>query len=1204
MLQASRMIYGDRKIWKRNHGEPPEISVIMPTYCRGERSLRNSVESVLAQTFENFEFIIIDDGSRDSTFRILEEYYGKDSRIVLIRHEQNCGLPALRVNEGIMEAGGKYIAYQFDDDMYNPDCLEILHAEICKYDGLCLVYGNCEVSIRIDGQHSVVRTLGKEFNYGILMNGNYIANNSVLHHKEIFELVGMYDPHVLTARFSDYDLWLRMARKVPFYWINKNVSKVFAGEEHSLGREIEYRMADTRKYLEIPRDSLLKASVIGEYAVDGFDHCLKYFDDKWIDKLIRQYAIPYRIKAIYYYTHLESFTLNVTRPHKKIIAVTKSDYSTSVDVTIRNFTNRLDSFCYKSFFVNESGLELADPGEYDILALYRTVGNPSLTYKEKHIDKPTIYFMDDNMFKFHELGSEYDYLQPGTVYYENLVKQVSVSHLVASYNPIISEDCREYNSRIISLSTNIPGRFLSGNTRSSSGKIKIAMFSGMARIKVVQNIWPSLERISEKYGDRIEFHFWGINPEMYGTLSSSVFYEPFTHSYDMYVERLQNSQFDFHICPLDSEFDASRSKSPVKFLEGAVAGAVGIFSNVSPYRHLPDLACLKVDKYEDWFEVMDRALTMDIRVRQNMLTYAQKFIVDNYSTESQAKRFLTALDAAELIAKLKGKKIAYFFHESYLGGATLHLFKHALYIKGLGIDVILCLPETQRSIQDLPLLAGGYGLSISYIQYTYHVELVEPNASEIRQAHPVADWLLEHDIGLVHSVTYIPSVGIACKMTGIPHAATLHMFYACKAGPFFLQHNKLIDAIHSSSLKYSRQWSGHLGVEAIRIACPVDPVFFDLFPENCRSQRNGNIKILVSGTLQDRKNQLDAIKAIVLLIDKGYSVELDLIGYHNLRNDYVAECEQVISDKQLSEKIKIHGFTENPEKYYSGHADILLCASVEESMPQTILQAMAAGVLVVSTVVGGVKEVLKDNYSGIIAGGHDEAALCAALERAINLDDTSRKAILTNAFRSVKVIADPDFVFSELVHFYNTAFDNRVANGEPLLLRQMNAKIGPAKSGTSAREERQYEIEMVNRDPDKILVGGKSLIRPREYVVETEFDGWTELKVRVGTHREQCEGDIVVRIYEFGSKDLVREVSLNRVRLDDNQLLAIPFAAIDRSREKKFVVSLAFFPTDSGRGRKTCVYEYARKNSYVQKVCYKLGLWDSYALYGYLKYNI
>ncbi len=97
-----------------------KLSVIMPVY-NGQDFVSKAIESILGQTFSDFEFIIINDGSTDRTLKILESYQKKDKRIVLLNQE-NKGI-AKSLNRGIAKAKGDYIARQDADDISFPDRL-------------------------------------------------------------------------------------------------------------------------------------------------------------------------------------------------------------------------------------------------------------------------------------------------------------------------------------------------------------------------------------------------------------------------------------------------------------------------------------------------------------------------------------------------------------------------------------------------------------------------------------------------------------------------------------------------------------------------------------------------------------------------------------------------------------------------------------------------------------------------------------------------------------------------------------------------------------------------------------------------------------------------------------------------------------------------------------------------------------------------
>jgi glycosyltransferase involved in cell wall biosynthesis len=93
----------------------PAVSVVMPAY-NAEKYIGEAIESILNQTFDDFELIIIDDASTDSTWKIIQEYAKKDTRVVIFQNEKNLKL-AKTLNIGILKAQGKYIARMDADDI-------------------------------------------------------------------------------------------------------------------------------------------------------------------------------------------------------------------------------------------------------------------------------------------------------------------------------------------------------------------------------------------------------------------------------------------------------------------------------------------------------------------------------------------------------------------------------------------------------------------------------------------------------------------------------------------------------------------------------------------------------------------------------------------------------------------------------------------------------------------------------------------------------------------------------------------------------------------------------------------------------------------------------------------------------------------------------------------------------------------------------
>ncbi len=104
------------------NGKEELVSIILPSY-NTEKYIADAIESVLSQTYNNWEMIIVDDGSTDNSIQIIDEYVRRDKRIRLIKSDKNCGLPSAR-NKAIKVAKGRYIAFLDSDDMWLPEKLE------------------------------------------------------------------------------------------------------------------------------------------------------------------------------------------------------------------------------------------------------------------------------------------------------------------------------------------------------------------------------------------------------------------------------------------------------------------------------------------------------------------------------------------------------------------------------------------------------------------------------------------------------------------------------------------------------------------------------------------------------------------------------------------------------------------------------------------------------------------------------------------------------------------------------------------------------------------------------------------------------------------------------------------------------------------------------------------------------------------------
>jgi glycosyltransferase involved in cell wall biosynthesis len=183
--------------------------------------LSEAVESVLEQTFGNFEFIIINDGSTDGSTEVLRQYAGIDDRIRLLEQENRGLTPSL--NRGINRARGAYVARMDADDVCLPRRFELQVDYLDRHPG-CVVVGGEPEMIDAEGKpleksdplydafdldNMDYRYDHKEVDRRLLTGGWFLNHPTVMMRRSALEAVGGYDEHFKTAQ--DRDLFLRLA---------------------------------------------------------------------------------------------------------------------------------------------------------------------------------------------------------------------------------------------------------------------------------------------------------------------------------------------------------------------------------------------------------------------------------------------------------------------------------------------------------------------------------------------------------------------------------------------------------------------------------------------------------------------------------------------------------------------------------------------------------------------------------------------------------------------------------------------------------------------------------------------------------------------------------------------------------------------------------------------------------------------------------
>jgi len=181
----------------------PIVTVLMPVY-NGERFLDQAIRSILNQTFTDFEFLIIDDGSTDASVKIVESY--DDRRIRFIQNDKNYGISAT-LNKGIEMARGNFIARMDADDLSYPERLEKQFAYMSEHSDCALLSTWARIVSESGEPIWTNRWKSRHYYYNLVFRC-IIYHSSVMYRRDAVIAVDKY-----TLEYSeDYELWNRMAR--------------------------------------------------------------------------------------------------------------------------------------------------------------------------------------------------------------------------------------------------------------------------------------------------------------------------------------------------------------------------------------------------------------------------------------------------------------------------------------------------------------------------------------------------------------------------------------------------------------------------------------------------------------------------------------------------------------------------------------------------------------------------------------------------------------------------------------------------------------------------------------------------------------------------------------------------------------------------------------------------------------------------------
>lgn len=247
----------------------PKISVLMSAY-NSEKYISESIESILNQTFKDFEFIIINDGSSDNTAKIIQKYAEKDERIRFINSKQNQGIIAA-LNPGFSMCRGEYIARMDSDDISLPKRFE-KQIEYMDKHSECGVLGTS--IIIFDKENSKEYIQKERIKFFDLLQSCCIVNPSVMLRKSVLlDNNILYRPQYIHA--EDYGMWSELIKLTEIHnlqdvllkyrWHGGNVSCVYESKQIQTAKEIQSEMLHFLTDVKEVENIILKAVRISKF---------------------------------------------------------------------------------------------------------------------------------------------------------------------------------------------------------------------------------------------------------------------------------------------------------------------------------------------------------------------------------------------------------------------------------------------------------------------------------------------------------------------------------------------------------------------------------------------------------------------------------------------------------------------------------------------------------------------------------------------------------------------------------------------------------------------------------------------------------------------------------------------------------------------------------------------------------------------------
>jgi glycosyltransferase involved in cell wall biosynthesis len=1023
-----------------------------------------------------------------------------------------------------------------------------------------------------------------------LYKGMALPLENLIFPRQTFNEFGLLDPHIIMAGFYFQELMLRICRHTHFEKVEN--------ESAAIGIQSKAFPGYFYHWVDFDHGEKLQPAAIDIYEIDKVGQFAASFseNDRW--NLYLSHMLPY------YYAHRQSLPEGLPEivqsvpPVLRQLLLAKGDYETTVDVSFRNY----DQFsqgenCPKLNYIHTGQLNIEQRIAEDGLLIFRTADHSNFALGQRTLEEglPVAYALDDDLLHFYQYGGSFAAFKPGHPTYDCMVDTIKLADVVLCGGPYVEKTILPLNPRTVQFQGSVLPQFLPGSLeKPDKSFFKFGYAGGGYRAEEMNMIWPAIKRICQEYGEHVRFEFWGIDPSKLPDNLPQVSFVPFSVNYYEYLNRLKAAGFDAMLVPLLNDPLPRRGKSPNKLYESAVAGAVGLYSNVPTYSTCKDnnLGLMIDENDEAWYSGMKTILDMPAESYSQLLGRTQMFVREFWTTPAMLPVHQAGMESIFFHGATRssrgedGRPVVMFAFPviAGMGGGEIVFRRRMELALKAGIRPLAVIPEYLKDSPDLAKFVKYLdGLGVSYDFALYRVFVLTPSKDDImpyiEEETNVKALFSRHKVALVHSAGYVPVFGKVCSELKIPHVVGNYGLDDDFQWPTGRLPFKYCELVHSDTIRYATQWAKLFESDwrCIRDVAPEE--FFRIGFDRIFGARQAQafeqpVRLAIVGHVYPRKSTLEAIQAVGLLKKKGYQVQLLLYGIANAIPEYFKRCQDEIERLGLGEDVVFKGFATDLIHLYI-NIDILLSVSTFESFPTAIKEATAIGTLVVNSQPGGIAELMKDGVNCIYTRGTAPEQIAEAVARAIDLSPEDILTLRRNAFRMARQEFHPQKGLADLLAMYNLVLqmNSRERSQQPInapcieaaprieALPRIEAASRPTRSDTPG-----LIVERTPNFPESTRRVGSKI----SYEFSPRHPGWSGIHIFVGTHLRQASGklELVVRT-RYG--EVLRKVSIRLEDVHDNDWAKFWFEPIEHGSGQVF--NLEFSLKNLGSGTQISFYE-------------------------------